>query len=662
MEKGKIKNTPPLLGRYRLLKEKRSGPAYRSFLAFDLKLKRGVIVKLIPVIDFQKKHLPILWKFLEKTSRDEEHVSRVVELDFQKDSLLVVEEYLEGRYFNSQIFENSHEYDRFETILYRCIDLINRIHSRGAPHGFLDFRNIKLTQSDGIVLEDYPILYWLELNRLLPSKSTSDDDADPDIRDIRQLGLVLFNVYRTQLVPEFHAFPSKYSREELLGFFQKNSFNQFSDIERILAKLLLGGEISKGYSSIKEAYRETREVIGNVPPAVQVRQKFSSLGRKEIKSQVTQTTKVGEPAIKPQDFAAKLGTPVSTPVELVKAKTQDTYETFDDTRTRPEIFSRKELNKEGIIFRAVVWVSIVISLGVMVSMLLVITKGYLASTIPEITIPNFVRMSFKEAEKKAIKIGLKMEISGEDYSEELPRDLVIDHQPPEGARTKRGRTVYAVVSKGLADVIVPNVIDLPESAAFDLLGSFQLSSGTKEYVFNEDIPLGTIMDQSPPANMKVATGEKVDLIISAGLLKNKIPMPSLERMTLSEALNILDQKKLRVRKIIREYSDFFERDAVQYQNPAEGEEVQYGMMVDLEVMVPKKFMPMERFQVAITVSLPDYEGSKRVKITDKNRSSDRIIYNELHKGREVISLLAEGYGQTRLKVFLGNKLIREEVF
>jgi len=255
-----------------------------------------------------------------------------------------------------------------------------------------------------------------------------------------------------------------------------------------------------------------------------------------------------------------------------------------------------------------------------------------------------------------------MEISGEDYSEELPQDLVIDHQPPEGARTKRGRTVFVVVSKGLADVTVPNVIDLPENAASDLLGSFHLQTGSKEYVFNEDIHLGTVMDQSPPANMKVATGEKVDLIISAGLLKSKIPMPSLERMTLSEALNILDQKKLRVRKIIREYSDFFERDAVQYQTPAEGEEVQYGMMVDLEVMMPKKFMPMEGFQVAITVSLPDYDGTKRVKITDTNQKSDRIIYDELHKGREVISLLAEGYGQTRLLVYLDNQLIREEVF
>ena len=227
---------------------------------------------------------------------------------------------------------------------------------------------------------------------------------------------------------------------------------------------------------------------------------------------------------------------------------------------------------------------------------------------------------------------------------------------------KRGRTVFAIVSKGLANVTVPNLIDLPENAASDLLGSFQLQIGTKEYVFNEDIQLGTVMDQNPPANMKISVDEKVDLIISAGLLKSKIPMPNLERMTLSEALNILDQKKLRIRKIIRAYSDFFERDSVQYQSPSEGEEVQYGMMVDLEVMMPKKFMPMEGFQVAITVSLPDYEGSKRVKITDKNQKSDRIIYNELHKGREVISLLAEGYGQTRLKVFLNNMLIREEVY
>lgn len=662
MDKDNIKNAPPLLGRYRLLKEKSGISAYRSFLTFDLKLKRGVVVKLISVERFQKKHLPILWKYIEKAFRNEENISRIVEIDFQKDSILVAEEYLEGRYFNSRIFENPHEYDRFESILYRSVDLLKRIHSNGIPHGFLDFRNLKLTQNDGVIIEDYPILHWLEMNNLLPGDVVPNREFKAEIRDMRQLGLILFNLYRTQLVPEFHSFPRKYSRRDIYDFFRNSSFAYFSDVERVVAKLLLGGEHPKGYVSINDAFREVKDNIGTLPPPVYVRGKIKQVDKLGATHAVGQIKPISASEKKTRDFAQQLGKPVEESDS--DGQTSAETPTHEEAASLPktEIYSRRELAREKLMFRGMAWLSLFISIIAIALALIVITEGFIATSIPEIVTPDFVGLSFDEAESRAKKNGLKLQISSEEYHDELPEGLVIEHQPQVGARTKRGRTVYTILSKGVAVVNVPNLISHQEDEAISVLSSVQLNVGRKEYEFNEDVALGIVVDQSPLPNVKVAVGENVNLTISAGLLKSTIPMPNLEGMSLNEALTFLERKRLRVRRIIRSYSDYYERDGVQYQSPAAGAEVEFGMMVDLEVVMPKQLMPMEGFQVALTVLLPDYEGRKRVQIIDKNQRTEKTIYNELHKGREMISLLAEGYGRTNLKVYLDNELIREEVF
>jgi len=654
------KSPPPLLGRYRLLKEKRKSTAYRAFLAYDLKLKRGVIVKLIPVVGFHKKYLPALWEYLEKTFKDEENVSRVVDLDFQNENLFVVEEYLEGKYFNSQIFSNRYDFERFETIFFRAADLIKRLHIRKAPHGFLDFTNMKLTPNEGIVLEDYPLLSWLEANHFLPHTSIPAAKTAPDIRDLRQLGLILFNVYRTQLVPEFGAFPEKYSRDDIYDFFRKTPFAKFSDIETLLAKLLLAGE-SKGFTKSDEAFTEIRNTLSTMPSPVQIRERVSPLAKAE-KPITTQVEAIPKPVKGgPQELAKKLGRPIETPVEIEKKKPpEEVHEEVEERK--PEIYTRAERRRESSRFKIFAWLTVLGFALLFAFLLLVGAQGFKAASLPEITVPEFSGLSFKEAEKRAEKLGLKMKINGEEYSEEMPEGMIIEHQPPPGTRTKAGRTIYVVVSKGLAVVTVPNLINQNETEAEANLMAFQLRLGKKEYMYSEDIPLGTVIDQTPSANEKVAVGETVNIIISAGLLKSKIAMPDLKEMSLSEALNAIEEAKLRIKKIDRSYSPYFEKESVTFQTPPAGEEIEYGMSVDLTVVIPLKDAPPDEFKISMSIKLPDFTDKKRVRITNRNLKSTREVYNQLHNGREQISLLADGYGRTTIRVYLDEDLIREETF
>lgn len=653
------KSSPPLLGRYRLLKEKRKSTAYRAFLAYDLKLKRGVIVKLIPVVDFHRKHLPIIWEYLEKKFKEEENISRVVDLDYQNENLFVVEEYVEGRYFNSQIFNNRYDFERFETIFYRAADLLRRLHLRKSPHGFLDFTNIKLTPNDGIVLEDYPLLSWLEANHLLPHSSIPNHKISPEIRDLRQLGLILFNVYRTQLVPEFGSFPERYTREDILEFFRKTPFAKFSDIEMLLAKLLLAGE-PKGFPNSEVAFNEIRNTISSTPPPVQIRER------------VTPTPKVEKPAVTPpettpkaeksgpQELAKRLGRPITTIEVEEKKPTEEPHEEIEEKK--PEVFTSAERRRESNIFKLIAWLTIFTLFLLFSSVLLLGAQAFKATALPEINLPDFKGMSFKEAEKRAEKLGLKMKISGEEYSDEMPEGMILEHQPQAGTRTKAGRTIYAIISKGVAVVTVPNLINQKETEAEATLAAFQLRLGKKQYVHSEEVPLGIVIDQTPAANTKVAVDETVDIIVSAGLLKSKIPMPDLKGMSLSEAIKTLENAKLRIRKIDRSYSQYFEKDSVTFQSPPAGEEVEYGLPVDINVVYPLKDAPPDEFKISLSIKLPDFEGKKRVRITNRNAKSTREIYSQLHSGREQISLLTDGYGRTTIRVYLDNEIIREETF
>jgi serine/threonine-protein kinase len=95
---------------------------------------------------------------------------------------------------------------------------------------------------------------------------------------------------------------------------------------------------------------------------------------------------------------------------------------------------------------------------------------------------------------------------------ELPRNQVINSNPPAGDKVDVGSTVQLIVSKG--QVTVPNVVGQSVEDATKALEDLGLKVTTKDDPA-ATTPEGTVTAQSIAPNTKISPGTTIELTVSA---------------------------------------------------------------------------------------------------------------------------------------------------
>lgn len=109
-----------------------------------------------------------------------------------------------------------------------------------------------------------------------------------------------------------------------------------------------------------------------------------------------------------------------------------------------------------------------------------------------------------------------LSVSGEEYSNEYPKGTIIRHEPRAGAHIIRGSSeVRCVVSKGVRQVVVCNVIALSAETAEKILAANELEYEIK-YVPSEEYEEGIVISTEPERNTEVPAGSTVTLYVSSG--------------------------------------------------------------------------------------------------------------------------------------------------
>ena len=139
----------------------------------------------------------------------------------------------------------------------------------------------------------------------------------------------------------------------------------------------------------------------------------------------------------------------------------------------------------------------------------------IVSSGPEqVTIPDFDSFSYSEAKKVLEGKGLKVRKSEEDSS--LPKNQVINSNPPAGEIVDFGSTVTLKVSKGQSTV--PNVVGMTKSEAIDALEEAGLnvdvvedptSPAPEDEVTAQDKPEGTVVSPGTTVTITVSTNPVV---------------------------------------------------------------------------------------------------------------------------------------------------------
>ena len=197
-----------------------------------------------------------------------------------------------------------------------------------------------------------------------------------------------------------------------------------------------------------------------------------------------------------------------------------------------------------------------IFLGLILLFILSISGTILISRLTnpkEVQMPNIVGINKEEAEKMLKESGLTLEITGEEYSGEYAQGYIISQDPKfiENYNIKAGETIKAVVSKGIEEAVVPNVVGKTREEAEKLLTDNKLKVEVVEEE-NKKVEAGYVVSQETAENTKVFAGDTVVIHVSTGI--KKAAVPSVLGKSEEEAKNTLTGLGLKVTVVYDEDS------------------------------------------------------------------------------------------------------------
>jgi beta-lactam-binding protein with PASTA domain len=146
-------------------------------------------------------------------------------------------------------------------------------------------------------------------------------------------------------------------------------------------------------------------------------------------------------------------------------------------------------------------------------------------------------------------------------------------------------------------VVVPDLVEKDVIYALEILTEIGLNTKVKRSEYNSDIPKNHVIFQDPAPGAEIKKGRDVRIVISKGA--KTISMPNLKRLSVQQALIILEENGLRLGEKSLSFNNAIIKDDVVEHLPSPGSPVKRGESVNLLVSLgplPKAY------------KMPDLEG------------------------------------------------------
>jgi eukaryotic-like serine/threonine-protein kinase len=195
----------------------------------------------------------------------------------------------------------------------------------------------------------------------------------------------------------------------------------------------------------------------------------------------------------------------------------------------------------------------------------------------DVEVPSVVGMTVTEARAELDDAGLTAEVERRNSQE--PQGQVLRQDPEAGATAQEGDSVRLVVSGGVRQVDVPDVVDETEDEAQADIEAADLNVGQVDREASDDADEGVVISQSPEAGTQADAGSDVDLVVSSG--PETVPVPGVIGLSEDDAVAALDDVGL-VADVVTEPNDA-EEETVFDQDPEEGTELAPGETVTISV-------------------------------------------------------------------------------
>jgi UDP-N-acetylmuramate--alanine ligase len=173
-----------------------------------------------------------------------------------------------------------------------------------------------------------------------------------------------------------------------------------------------------------------------------------------------------------------------------------------------------------------------------------------------VEVPNYEKMSFREAERKAESRGFRVAVSDSLYQVGTPMGVVLKQSPVVGSRVKADRTIYFTVSKNNPDVV--KLPDLSGTDDYDQYAKKLLRLDLRPRILarvpNDKLEVNTILEvlckgdtitEKLRKGFFTDKGSVIDLIVSQKET-SEVSIPDLTCHTFDEAKFLLSASNLTV--------------------------------------------------------------------------------------------------------------------
>ena len=185
-----------------------------------------------------------------------------------------------------------------------------------------------------------------------------------------------------------------------------------------------------------------------------------------------------------------------------------------------------------------------------------------------VAVPEIVGRTQEEAQSAITQAGLVWGTPTRAYSDTVVSGSVISCKPPTGTAIPIGQAVTAVISRGVEQKTVPDVVGRTEQEARTAITGAGLTVGAVTNDYSPTVESGKVISSDPAAGQSINHSSAVALVVSKG--RRPATVPDVRGMTVADATAALRKAGLVVGTTTEDYSDSVESGKIISSNPAAG--------------------------------------------------------------------------------------------
>jgi serine/threonine-protein kinase len=229
--------------------------------------------------------------------------------------------------------------------------------------------------------------------------------------------------------------------------------------------------------------------------------------------------------------------------------------------------------------RTGLYVGLLVGLLVVIAGVLLFVGSNMGKSTAQVEVPDVTGQNVVDATNNLRNQGFKVTVKNQT-NDTVPLNQVFEQNPKGNTKTDSGATIEIVVSGGIGDAKVPDVVGRTQAAAESLLKTSGFIPEVKELA-SDTIPLGQVISQNPTSNTMATKNSIVQITVSSGPAQVEVPS-NLIGQNAATASNQLGQLGFKV-TTTQQSSTTVPLGSVISTNPAGGTKLAKGATVALVV-------------------------------------------------------------------------------